>query len=42
MAKNGANDPWGNTVFFRMLLSWTTDAPGTYTANYVVTVSQTP
>jgi hypothetical protein len=42
MSKNGANDPWGNTVFFRMLLSWTTDAPGTYTANYVITVSQTP
>ena len=42
MVKNGANDPWGNTIFFRMLLNWTTDAPATYTANYVITVSQTP
>ena len=41
MAKNGANDPWGNTIFFRMLLSWITDAPAAYTANYVVTLSQT-
>jgi hypothetical protein len=42
MVKNGANDPWNNTIFFRMLLSWTTDAPATYTANYVITLSQTP
>jgi hypothetical protein len=42
MAKNGANDPWNNTIFFRMLLSWTMDAPATYTANYVITLSQTP
>lgn len=39
--RNGANDPWSNTIFFRMLLDWTTDAPGTYTANYQVTLSQT-
>jgi len=42
MVKNGANDPWSNTIFFRMLLSWTTDAPATYSANYVITLSQTP
>ena len=42
MTKNGPNDPWGNTIFFRMLLNWTTDAPATYTANYVITISQTP
>jgi hypothetical protein len=42
MVKNVSNDPWGNTIFFRMLLNWTTDAPGTYTANYVITLSQTP
>jgi len=40
--KGGANDPWSNTIFFRMLLSWATDAPATYTANYVITLSQTP
>jgi hypothetical protein len=36
-----SNDPWSNTIFFRMVLSWTTDAPATYTANYVITLSQT-
>jgi hypothetical protein len=35
------NDPWSNTVFFRMFLNWTTDAPATYSANYVITLSQT-
>jgi hypothetical protein len=35
------NDPWTNTIFFRMILSWTTDAPATYSANYVITLSQT-
>ena len=37
----GLNDPWSNTVFFRMLLNWTSDAPATYTANYQITLSQT-
>jgi hypothetical protein len=36
-----SNDPWSNTIFFRMLLSWATDAPATYSANYVITLSQT-
>ena len=35
------NDPWSNTIFFRMVLNWTTDAPATYTANYQLTLSQT-
>ena len=35
------NDPWGNTIFFRMALSWTSDAPATYSGNYVITLSQT-
>jgi hypothetical protein len=39
--RNGLNDPWNNTIFFRMLLNWTTDAPRTYTANYRITLSQT-
>lgn len=39
--RNGLNDPWNNTIFFRMLLNWTTDAPATYTGNYVITLSQT-
>ena len=39
--RNGSNDPWSNTIFFRMLLHWTTDAPATYSGNYVITLSQT-
>ncbi|HMJ17503.1 MAG TPA: hypothetical protein VK478_03860 [Gemmatimonadaceae bacterium] len=35
------NDPWSNTIFFRMLLSWTADAPATYSGNYQLTLSQT-
>jgi len=41
VVKGTSNDPWNNTIFFRLLLSWTTDAPATYTANYVITLSQT-
>ena len=39
--RNVLNDPWTNTIFFRMLLNWTTDAPATYSGNYVITLSQT-
>lgn len=39
--RGGSNDPWSNTIFFRMLLNWTTDAPATYSGNYVITLSQT-
>jgi hypothetical protein len=35
------NDPWSNTIFFRLKLSWTTDAPGAYAGNYQITLSQT-
>ena len=41
VVRGTSNDPWSNTIFFRLLLSWTTDAPATYTANYVITLSQT-
>jgi hypothetical protein len=41
VVNKGLNDPWSNTIFFRMLLDWTKDAPGTYSANYVITLSQT-
>ena len=41
VVNKGLNDPWSNTIFFRMLLQWTTDAPGTYSANYQITLSQT-
>jgi hypothetical protein len=39
--RNVSNDPWSNTIFFRMILDWTADAPGTYSANYQITLSQT-
>jgi hypothetical protein len=38
---NVLNDPWSNTIFFRMLLNWSTDPPATYSANYQLTLSQT-
>jgi hypothetical protein len=41
LIRNSLNDPWSNTIFFRMVLSWATDAPGTYSGNYVITLSQT-
>jgi hypothetical protein len=39
--KGVLNDPWSNTIFFRMLLNWTTDAPATYSGTYQITLSQT-
>lgn len=41
VVRNGANDPWSNTIFFRMLLNWTSDGPATYSASYQLTLSQT-
>lgn len=41
VVRNVLNDPWSNTIFFRMLLSWTSDGPATYSANYQITLSQT-
>jgi len=39
--RNGLNDPWSNTIYFRMILNWTTDSPATYSANYQITLAQT-
>jgi hypothetical protein len=36
---NGANDPWSNTIFFRMKLSWTADPPAAHSANYTITLN---
>lgn len=41
VVRNGLNDPWNNTIFFRMKLAWATDAPATYSATYQITLSQT-
>jgi hypothetical protein len=35
------NDPWSNTVFLRMRLAWTTDAPATYSTGLVFTLTVT-
>jgi hypothetical protein len=41
MIRGVLNDPWSNTIFFRMKLSWTADPPATYAANYQITLAQT-
>ena len=41
VVRNALNDPWSNTIFFRMKLSWLTDPPGAYSATYEITLSQT-
>jgi len=41
VVRGALNDPWSNTVFFRMLLNWTADPPATYSGNYQLTLSQT-
>jgi hypothetical protein len=41
LVRGGLNDPWSNTIFFRMVLTWTTDAPATYSGTYQITLSQT-
>jgi len=39
--KNGLNDPWSNTLFLRMHLAWTSDAPATYSTGLVFTLTVT-
>lgn len=41
VVNKGLNDPWSNTIFFRMNLDWATDSPATYTGSYTITLSQT-
>jgi hypothetical protein len=41
MVRGVSNDPWNNTIFFRMILTWATDAPAIYSGNYTITLSQT-
>jgi hypothetical protein len=41
LVRNGLNDPWSNTIFFRLLLDWTKDSPATYSGSYTITLSQT-
>jgi hypothetical protein len=39
--KNKLNDTWTNTLTFRTLLNYSTDAPATYSANLVLTLTVT-
>lgn len=39
--KNLLNDTWTNTLTFRTLLNYSTDAPATYSANLVLTLTVT-
>jgi hypothetical protein len=39
--KNRLNDPWSNTVFLQMALSWASDPPATYTTGLVFTLTVT-
>jgi len=39
--RNIRNDPWSNTVFFRIRLGWTTDPPASYGTNLVFTLTVT-
>ncbi len=41
MQRNRLNDPWGNSIHFRMLLAWDTDVPAVYSAGIVVTLTVT-
>ena len=41
MVRNNTNDPWGNSILFRVKLNWGTDGPATYTPTIVVTATLT-
>jgi hypothetical protein len=41
VVRNGTNDPWSNTIFFRMILTWVNDDPFAYAGTYSITLSQT-
>jgi hypothetical protein len=37
---NGSNDPWSNTILFRVQLAWERDTPAIYTATFEITLAQ--
>lgn len=39
--KNKLNDPWSDTIYFRVLLSWMNDPPGSYSGGLVITLTTT-
>jgi hypothetical protein len=42
VVRNGLNDPWGNSVEFRVVLDWATTPPATYTPGLVLTLTVSP
>ncbi|MGH7735558.1 MAG: hypothetical protein ACREOE_18165 [Gemmatimonadales bacterium] len=41
IVRKGANDPWSNSLNFRMLLSYANDVPGSYSTGLVITLTVT-
>ena len=41
MVRNNTNDPYGNSIFFRVKLNWSNDGPATYTPTIVLTATLT-
>lgn len=41
MMRNTVNDPWSNSIVFRVKLNWGTDGPATYTPTIVLTATLT-
>lgn len=41
MTRNTVNDPWGNSLLFRVRLNWANDGPATYTPTIVLVVTLT-
>ncbi len=42
VVRNGLNDPWTNSIEFRVLLDWATTPPATYTPGLVLTLTISP
>ncbi|MGB7212996.1 MAG: hypothetical protein WBC97_10255 [Gemmatimonadales bacterium] len=41
IVRKGTNDPWSNSLNFRMLLSYANDVPGSYSTGLVITLTVT-
>jgi hypothetical protein len=39
--RNTTNDPWSNTIYFRLDLSYGADTPGVYSVNLIITLTAT-
>ena len=42
VVRNGLNDPWGNSIEFRVVLGWATTPPATYAPGLVLTLTVSP